>query len=227
MKLILFDVDGILVKTGTIKFDYWKAAIKKHFDIDTDRKSVYTEGKTDREILDELLKQKGIKEPENDKRFFEALNDIGSITALAIKNENLELEKIQNVEELIKKLIRERQAIGLLTGNTPGKAKAKLESAGLWKYFKIGAFGDATRKRSELVPIALKDAKQKTGIEFKKDDTYIIGDTIRDVRCAKEAEVKSIAVATGNESIEQLKKEKPDNLFCDFSSIDKIMAVIK
>lgn len=224
MKLMLFDVDGILVKTGSIKSDYWKAVIKKHYGIDVDRSSVYREGKTDREILFELLKNKGIANPEKDKVFFSVLNDIGNFVVEAIKGKKI--EKIPNVEKFIKKLLQEKQVIGLLTGNTQEKAKAKLSNCGLWDYFKIGAFGNKTRIRSKLVPIALKDAKEKAGLDFKKEDVYIIGDTVRDIKCAKETGVKSIAIATGKENIETLKKEKPDYLFKDFSDIDKIISVI-
>lgn len=225
MKLVLFDVDGILVRTGSVKFDYWKAISKKHFGFDVDRHDIYTEGKTDREILFEHIQKNGIADPEKDKRFEVAIGDIGNIVSQAIKGKKI--EQIPNVENLVKKLISEGFAVGLLTGNTQEKAKAKLESAGLWKYFKVCAFGDATRKRSELVSITLRDAKQKLGIEFKKEDVYLIGDTVRDIICAKEAGVKSIAVASGAESLDMLEKEKQDYLFKDFKDIDAIVRVIK
>jgi len=225
MKLILFDIDGILIQPGAVKVDYWKISIKKHFGLDVKKEEVYRSGKTDREILIELLQKKGIQEPEKDKRFLLALNDLGNIFSEAIKG--TKLEKVPNVEKLIKRLLKEKQIIGLLTGNTEERAEVKLKNANFWKHFKVGAFGDKTKNRSELVKIALNDAKEKTGIQFKKEDVYIIGDTVRDIQCAKKTEVKSIAVATGPESIEELKKEKPTHLFKDFSNIEKIMSVLK
>ncbi|MBI5061266.1 MAG: HAD hydrolase-like protein [Candidatus Aenigmarchaeota archaeon] len=222
--LVLFDIDGILVESPRGKFDYWKASIKKHFGLDASSKDVYMEGRTDRAIMKELLELKGIKNPEHDERFSAALMDLGYILASEMKN--LTIDKISGVEYLINRLLEEKQVIGLLTGNTPNKARAKLEGCGFWKYFKIGAFGHETMVRSELVPVAMKDAKDKTGIAFKKRDVFLIGDTVRDIRCAKEAGVKSIAVATGKESFEQLEKEKPDYLFKDFSDVEKIVAVI-
>ncbi|MDD5162723.1 MAG: HAD-IA family hydrolase [Candidatus ainarchaeum sp.] len=225
MKLVLFDIDGILLPIGSVEFDYWKAVAKKHFGINLDRNDVVLKGRTDRDILIDHLQSKGVKEPEKDARFLPALEDIGSIVLEAIQK--VQLQKIRGVEKLIKRLVEEKQVVGLLTGNTFDKAQAKLKNVGLWKYFKVGAFGDATSKRSELVPIAMKSAKQETGREFKKEDIYIIGDTIRDIVCAKEAGVKSIAVATGHETVERLKKEKPDYLFKDFSNIKKIVKAIK
>ena len=57
----------------------------------------------------------------------------------------------------------------------------------------------------------------------------MIGDTVRDIECAKKGGVKIIAVATGIESIKQLKKENPNYLFKNFSNenINKILNIIK
>lgn len=225
MKLILFDVDGILVPVGMVKFDYWNAIIKKHFGFDVYRTSIYTQGKTDREILFELIQSVGIENPEDDHRFTKALNEIGNIFLDIVKKEKI--EKIPGVEELIKILLNKKDIfLGLLTGNTYEKARIKLTDCGLWKYFDLGAFGDATRVRSKLVEIALEDAKNKLKINFNKDDVYLIGDTIRDIYCAREAGVKCIAVATGQESIEQLNLESPDYIFSDFNNPKEIVSVI-
>jgi phosphoglycolate phosphatase-like HAD superfamily hydrolase len=227
MKLILFDVDGILIKEGSIHIDYWKIIVRRHFGVSVSTDDIYKSGKTDRQILVELLANKGVRTKASDPRIERAIGDIGPIVKRSIKGKKL--EKIANIERLIKLLRKNGIVIGLLTGNTPGKSEAKLRSAGLWKYFKIGAFGDATIKRSKLVPIAIKNAKNETGTTFRKGNVFLIGDTIRDVRCAKEGKVKSIAVATGKESIEQLKNEKPDYLFKDFSNqnISKMIRIIK
>lgn len=221
MKLLLFDVDGILIQSGTIKFDYWNIVVNRHFNLEVFKSSIYTHGKTDREILFELIQLAGIKNPENDERFLKALADIGAVVYEAIKNEKI--KTVPDVEKFIQLLMKEGVVIGLLTGNTYEKAKAKLTNCGLWKYFAVGAFGDATKIRSELVPIALSEAKEKLGIGFDKSDVYLLGDTIRDVQCAREAGVKAIAVASGKETIDQLKQERPDYLFKDFSDPIKII----
>jgi phosphoglycolate phosphatase-like HAD superfamily hydrolase len=225
MRLVLFDVDGTLISSSSITFDYWKALVKKHFNLDTDRNDIYSEGKTDREILFEHLKDKGIKDPEKDSRFLSALNDIGNIVAKSI--EGIKIQKIENVEVLLNELQKNESIInGLLTGNTYEKARAKLKNSGLWNYFKVGAFGEVTRVRSELVKTAIDDTFEKTGYKINKEDVYLIGDTTRDIKCAKEANVKIISVATGKESLEHLEKENPDYLFNDFSDIEKIISVI-
>jgi phosphoglycolate phosphatase-like HAD superfamily hydrolase len=224
MKLVLFDVDGVLLPVGSVKLDYWKEVSRKHFGVGVERETVYMHGKTDRQILFELLQHAGIKDPEEDARFEAALEDIGKIVSEHTKGKKI--NPIAGVEELLKHLSREKHVLGLLTGNTREKCHAKLQAAGLWHYFKCGGFGDATRKRSELVPIAIEDARKKTGINFKKKDVWLVGDTERDILCAKEASVRIVAVATGTEGLEQLGKEKPDYLFNDFRDVKKIIAAI-
>ncbi len=223
MKLILFDVDGILVESGAVKYDFYKEVVKKNFGIEVSRYDTYREGKTDKLIVMDLLKTKGLNVKENDSRLKKTIEDIGPAVERAIKG--IKLKQIPGVEKLIKELIKEGDTIGLLTGNTPGKAKAKLKSCGLWKYFAIGAFGEIL-DRSKLVDLAIKDAKKKKGVSFSKKDIFLIGDTIRDIQCAKKAGVRIISVATGKESLDVLRKEKPDYIFKDFSEISKIMEVI-
>lgn len=224
-KLVLFDVDGILIPHDAINYDYWHEDLKKNFGLEVTINDIYTDGKTDKEILKQLLEFKGIKIPASEKRFIKALNDVGLIARRVIGKKKI--KKIPNVENLIKLLIKEDYTVGLLTGNTAEKTKAKLESCDLWKYFKIAAFGDASENRSDLVKIAMDDAKEKTGIEFKKENVFVIGDTVRDIWCAKKAGVKSISVATGLESFEMLKKENPDFIFKNFDENEMIVEAIK
>jgi len=87
-------------------------------------------------------------------------------------------------------------------------------------------FGSETCIRSELVPLAMEDAKSKTGIEFEKDQVYLVGDTIADIECAKQSGVKIISVATGLESMEKLNSENPDFLFKDFNNSKEMLNVM-
>jgi len=225
-KLLLFDIDGILLKNIHSKGvpSVTKILIKKHFGIEMDPGKVYVSGMTDRGALIARLKGAGVKNPEKDPRLEIAIKDFVNVTRELIDEHGV--EKVPGVEELVKKLSNEEVVLGVLTGNTPERAKLKLGRANLWHYFKVGAFGHNTTIRSELVAVAIKDAKEKTGISFKKKDVFIIGDTIRDIQCARDGGVNVVAVATGKESLETLKKEKPDFAFRDFNDIDSIIRVL-
>ena len=220
-KLVLFDIDGILV--SSITTGATTRIFQKFFGLEN-HPPMDMEGVTQRKILFECLKNSGIKNPENDPRFEEAL----AYYATAFKESFAKNPKnvIPNVELFVKKLLGKGVTIGLLTGNTPSAAQVKLESVGLWKYFKFGAFGDKIMDRNKLVPVAIQAAKKETGIEFKKENTFVIGDTPKDIECAKAGKVRSIAIATGKYSLDELKKESPTYVFKDFSDTKAIMGVI-
>ncbi len=222
-KLILFDIDGILVKQENISGS--TKLMAKHFGIKPFPTKVYMEGKTIRRIFKERLEEAGVKDPEKDSRFNDMLNDV-SILKEALEKDG-KVTKIPYVEDLIKSLIKKSHIVALLTGNTLQSSQVKLEHVDLWKYFKIGAYGSDTLVRSDLVPLAIMDAKEKIEIEFNKSDICIIGDTLEDIQCAKDNGVKIIAVATGIESLEHLKTKNPDFLFENFEDTDSILEAIE
>jgi phosphoglycolate phosphatase-like HAD superfamily hydrolase len=222
-RLVLFDVDGTLIKQW-VKVPFPSARlIKTYFNLDFKNSTFSGDGMTDRQILIEKLKLLGVKNPEEDPRLETALSGYAAITEEIMKK--FVVEPIPGVERLIKLLLNKGATLGLLTGNTEGRARIKLEKVGLWHYFKLGAFGQFTTNRSELVGIAINEAK-KAGITVTKDNVFVIGDTVRDVQCAKAAGARSIAVATGKQDTKTLAAEKPDFLFDNFLDPDPIIRAI-
>jgi phosphoglycolate phosphatase-like HAD superfamily hydrolase len=222
-KLILFDIDGILIKSAGLGLS--SEIIRKHFGLEPVESRVYIEGKTWRYILAEKLKERGIKDPERDPRFNVALHDTLPLE-MAFKK-GVKLEKIEKVEDLIKLLIEKGYTIGLLTGNSLRSAKIKLSNVELDKYFSAGGYGSDAYDRHELVDMALKDVENKFKITFDKKNVFLVGDTREDIACAKKAGVKIISVATGKENLEQLENSRPDFLFKDFSDINQILGCIE
>ena len=73
---------------------------------------------------------------------------------------------------------------GLLTGNFDHGAETKLRAAGIWHYFATGAYGSDDEDRNKLLPHALRRFRER-GREFHPHRTIVIGDTTRDVACAR------------------------------------------
>jgi phosphoglycolate phosphatase len=92
----------------------------------------------------------------------------------------------------------------LLTGNLKEGARLKLSYLGLWQYFEFGAFADDSHDPRRTRPFRAARAKESLGIEFPPERVYIIGDTPHDIACGKAIGAKTIAVATGAFSVEQL-----------------------
>jgi phosphoglycolate phosphatase-like HAD superfamily hydrolase len=121
---------------------------------------------------------------------------------------------------------RDDTYLALLTGNYETGAKLKLEHFNLWHYFECGAFGDGAADRNGLVPKALARISEGGGPTFAPSDAVVIGDTPLDVACAKAGGARSIAVATGNHSVDQLRDAGADVVFEDLSETDAVLAAI-
>jgi phosphoglycolate phosphatase-like HAD superfamily hydrolase len=117
------------------------------------------------------------------------------------------------VSELLAELGgRSQSAIGLLTGNAVGGAAAKMRHFGLAGHFPFGAYGCDHADRNRLGPIALERASVHAGRSFSPDETWVIGDTPKDIACAHAIGARCLAVATGSFSKEQLAAHGADQV---------------
>jgi phosphoglycolate phosphatase len=131
------------------------------------------------------------------------------------------------VRALLDALTDRRDAyVALLTGNYETGAQLKLEHFDLWRYFRCGAFGDGAADRNGLVPKALARVAACEGPAFAPSDAVVIGDTPLDVACAKAGGARSIAVATGNHTVDQLRAAGADVVFEDFSDREAVVGAI-
>ena len=117
--------------------------------------------------------------------------------------------------------------LALLTGNYEAGARLKLEYFDLWKYFSCGAFGDAAPHRNVLVPKALARVEACAGLTFAAADAIVIGDTPLDVGCAAHVGARSLAVATGSHSIEELRQAGADHVLQDLSDTNEVLRVLR
>jgi phosphoglycolate phosphatase-like HAD superfamily hydrolase len=115
---------------------------------------------------------------------------------------------------------------GLLTGNLQRGAEVKLTHHQVWHYFEFGAYADDSPSRNDLGPHALRRAKERHALEFDPADTFIIGDTPHDIECGKVIGARTIAVATGKFSVEELAGHQPTAVFQDFSDTTAFLRVI-
>jgi phosphoglycolate phosphatase len=91
--------------------------------------------------------------------------------------------------------------LSLVTGNLEPVARLKLGRAGLAGFFatRQGGFGSDHASRAELPAIA----RARAG-DWPRERTVVIGDTPRDIACARADGVRVVAVATGPFAIEAL-----------------------
>jgi len=116
--------------------------------------------------------------------------------------------------------------LALLTGNLEAGAQIKLRYFDLWHYFRGGAFGDDAPERSRLLPKAVTHVAQSGGPSVAARDAIVIGDTPLDVACAQASGARSIAVATGSHSVEELRAAGADVVFEDFTDTEAVLRAL-
>lgn len=120
---------------------------------------------------------------------------------------------IGGVLEVLENLgARPGAAIGLLTGNTATGAATKMRHFKLDSYFPVGAFGCDHADRNRLGPIALERAAAHFGRPFTAAETWIIGDTPKDIACARAIGARCLAVATGHFTTDDLRAHGADQV---------------
>jgi phosphoglycolate phosphatase-like HAD superfamily hydrolase len=225
-KLILFDIDGTLfIGKNEVHRKSFSVAIKKTFDIDANVDEIQTSGKTDTRIAIELLNKKGIKITEIRPRLKEIYQTMIEYVKENIESSNLIINP--GVRKLLEELKSKNNVIlGLLTGNLEEIAKLKLNKVGLLEFFQVGGFGEISENRERLAEEAIKKTEKKFDIRIDKKNVFYIGDAPLDIECGKSIGIKTIAIATGKHSKEELIKYNPDYFFADFSDLRSIINVI-
>ena len=209
-RLVLFDIDGTLITCRGRAGDALARALKATFGtpgpVDTYRYS----GKTDPQIVHELMAGAGLSREAVTPRLPEVF-----ATYLATLEETLRgvATPLAGVRALLDSLSsRDDIALGLLTGNIEPGARIKLREAGLDGYFAFGAFGSDDEVRNNLVPVARARARNHFGDDFAGARTIVVGDAEADVLCARAGGARAVAVASGWTDRAELAALSPDAL---------------
>ena len=206
-RLILFDIDGTLISTDGAGVKAFGRVFDEIFGLPNATKYMTFAGRTDRLLVREIFEANDIEPTDqNFRKFKEAY--LEHLTRYLPEGKT---EPLPGVRQLINSF-REHNPppmIGLLTGNHPHGAELKLRHYNLWQEFAMGAFGDQYEDRADVARDALKQGQSKIP-DLKPNEILIIGDTKRDIECARAIGAKVLAVATGPSNITELKSLSPD-----------------
>lgn len=209
MTILFWDIDGTLITTGRAGMFAWNDSVQevtgRAFDL---RVELRTAGLTDYQIAVRTFELIGVT-PEADliarlvRRYEELLP-----ASLPLKAGYV----LPNVRDILESCHgRSDVRSYLLTGNTRGGARAKLTYYGLMDFFPDGAFAEDHGDRSSIARRALELARRAGPVADER--IFVIGDTPHDIECAKAIGARTIAVATGGYTRDELETHRPWRVF--------------
>lgn len=232
-RLLLWDVDGTLIRAGGLgrePFQRAVAAVLSGHEVDRMlHEQVRMSGKTDPQIARELLVLASVADDDVEQHLPEVLRlletNLAGLEAEITEKGTL----LPGVAAVLERFAATDGVVSsVLTGNLAGNALVKLRAFGLdrWLDLRVGAYGSDHHDREELVPIALAKAAAHHEGPFSAGETWVIGDTPRDLACARAGGARCALVATGGFGREELEGLGADAVLDDLSDVDVVIALL-
>ncbi|MBW3561992.1 MAG: haloacid dehalogenase-like hydrolase [Actinobacteria bacterium] len=227
MRLILWDVDGTLVRTPGTR-EAFTEVLAEVTDARIDVHGHPMSGKTDPQIARELLST--VLDVEAADAHLDGLleryaTELAKLAEL-IRHEGRVLPGVPQVLERLSRETDVRQTV--LTGNLEATTHIKLSALGLDGYLDldVGAYGSDHHDRDELVPIALEKVRAQRSLVVDPQDVWVIGDSPLDLRCARAGGARCLLVATNQHPYEELVTVGADMVVEDLSDTDLIVDLL-
>jgi phosphoglycolate phosphatase-like HAD superfamily hydrolase len=227
VKLVLFDIDGTLLRSEGLGRAAMRNALQEVFGSPGSESYRY-DGKTDKQIVREVMRLEGHSDTTIDEgmeqliaRYVGGLDD-------RIAGGRFDVRPLPGVPQLLDELDKRGDVVlGLLTGNVAEGARRKLSAAGLnFDRFRINAFGSDEEHRPNLPAVAQQRASETLGLDIERGAMIVVGDTPADIDCGRSLGAKAIAVATGHYSVEDLRAHEPYAVFESLADTVGVMQVI-
>jgi phosphoglycolate phosphatase len=224
-RLVLWDIDGTLLRTANVGIEALRRAIERV----TGRSPTGTlpyQGLLDRNIALQHLESV-------------SADASGQVDAVLVAfEEEFEasngeiLERgylLPGVIEILTELSKVEGVLQtVLTGNLRKNAELKLTSFGLdnWLDLEVGSYADDALERHELVAVSLRRATELRDMTFRSDEIWIVGDTRHDLACARAVGARCLLVQTGAEPLPESARAEADVLMPDLSDTAKVREII-
>ena len=227
MKLILFDIDGTLIRSHGAGRETLRESLEELFGTAGPIDTYHMSGKTDSRIVTDLLTAAGISPADIQAKLPDVFQRMAEKGLVIFWGKGMDacagivplLETLKQYEKTV--------VLGLLTGNAAQTAPLKLSAAGIApSQFLVGAYGSDAMDRNALPVIAMARASALTGQPFNGNNTVIIGDTPADILCARAGKATAVAVASGWHAAATLAGYRPDHLLENLTDTNHVLTIL-
>jgi phosphoglycolate phosphatase-like HAD superfamily hydrolase len=219
--LLLFDLDGTLLLSSGAGARAMELAGKQVWGDSFSMASIDFAGSLDPVILSEATHQAGVElNFESHGRFRRCYDEQ---LRVELARPETRAYALPGVLSLLKQLMASKLAtLGLLTGNYEETGCQKLSAVGINpNWFSPRVWGDEGPTRPDLVRVAMQRQAH-----HEPSSVVVVGDTTRDVHCAKVNGCRVVGVATGSCSIRQLLDAGADLAVPDLSDPSPLLALL-
>lgn len=218
IRLMLFDIDGTLIRTGGAGVRAFAEVFEKHFAASEGFEKLKFAGRTDKGIVREFFKAHSI--PPTMQNFDLFFSEYDAVLERIMEGTNVVV--CPGVREYIAhaRSLPDPPVIGLLTGNIRRGAEIKLRRVGLWDEFVLGGFADDHEERGLIAAAAKQRGEDYLNSRLADHEVLVIGDTPLDIACARAIRARVLAVGTGGATMEELRAHAPDYLVEDLTQHD-------
>lgn len=220
--IVLWDIDNTLLYTGGAGSVAMTRAFHELYGINDAFGRVEFSGRSDTAILLDAMRLHRVSDDAAAElpRFLDAY--VPHIERALVETRGA---LMPGVCELLPALAANENVVqGLGTGNFRRSGDAKLRHYGIAHHFpgNVGGFGDDHESRNELIRIGIDRLRNGTG----DPRIVVIGDTPHDVAAAKANGAFSFAVATGRDSVDDLRACGADVGLTDLSDINRVVEIV-
>jgi phosphoglycolate phosphatase len=211
---VLWDIDGTLLRSGPVAPVAFLDAVAEVTGVRPSPEGRDYGGRLDTEIAQMLLAAVGAETDQTaavlaalERLVFERLGQLQAQT-----------RTYPGVDALVATLAAAGVRQTVVTGNVAAVARHKLEAGGLVPPIELGwgGFGDSAATRPAVARTAL-DRLSAAGWNPDPGEVWIVGDTPRDLACARAVGVRCALVATGRIPVGELAALGADIVLPDLS----------
>ena len=202
----LFDIDGtLLISHDRVHRDALHQAMREAYGVDTTIDGIAYHGKTDLGILRAALERVGVPGDGFEASLPSALEIVCREVSA---NANLITPTACSaIPQVLAELQAAGKLLGLASGNLESVGWLKVEAAGLREFFTFGCFSDHYESRADIFRQGVIEARRRLS---ESAQVCFIGDTPEDIKAARFANSKIVAVCTGIFKADELAGHEPD-----------------